>query len=445
MESSDDVQAPLSTQQQMWCAYDGRAFDSRWVNAIAFRISGQLRTTELQRALNDVVARHEVLRTKVVRDADPPYQQVHPPSPVPLSVRWLPERADRSRDLQAEHLLLEGEQSTLDVDDLPLMRAIVGKFDDRDAVLTLITHHSAVDGWSTELIIRDLAESYAAAVADRPPVLPPLKQYREYAAWEQGNATGGAASANLEYWRRKLDGASYFALPTDRPTGRTRRYITSSFEIEAGTGAAVSKLAKSTRATTFMVLLSAFNVLAHEITGTTGHVINVIANGRGNPRFRETVGPFLNFLPLRTDLGACDSFRQVIDNVRVTCLEAYAHEIPIQDIEEDLPGLLQPMESGTVCDTIFGYFSRPFSSGAVQIADGAHQIRRQELKDVTSSQLPGGAAWTMTPATLDGRLTGRIEFNLDEFDEATIAAWSQAYRRILARVVAEPDRPWKTL
>jgi hypothetical protein len=151
-------QFPLSNNQRLWRAHDATAaFGPRFVIARSLRVTGQVNTSALQEALDDVVARHEILRTVVVRDAEPPYQQIHRPSPVPLRVRVLPDVEDRSRDAYAQELLIEAEQSSLNVEDLPLLRADLSTFDDRDSVLTVVSHHTVADAWSMQLIIRDLA------------------------------------------------------------------------------------------------------------------------------------------------------------------------------------------------------------------------------------------------------------------------------------------------
>src|SRR5439155_11474666 len=137
------------------------------------------------------------------------------------------------------------------------------------------------------------------------------------------------------YWRAQLSGARIFALPTDRPIPDVHGspYTARSYVLDAELMARTSTVAAATRSSAFIVLLAAFNVLAHRISGTTDPVINTLTAGREQREFHHTVGPFLNFLALRTDLGACDSLRDVVARTRRTCLQAYSHEIPIQHIE----------------------------------------------------------------------------------------------------------------
>jgi condensation enzyme len=447
VQEPDVGQFPLSSQQRMWWAQEAMgAFGPRFVIARSLRISGQVNTPALQAALDDVVARHEILRTVVVRDADPPYQQVHRPSPVPLNIRSLPGVADQSRETYAQELLIAAEQSSIDVADLPLLRADLTRFDDRDSVLTVLSHHSAGDAWSMQLIIRDLATCYTARAAGQVPALPPVRQYREFTARQESIADSPMVRDARAYWRHKLQGARSFALPVDRPIAEplSSPYNSHHFIIDADVMNAVSAIAKSTHATTFMVLLAAINVLAYQITGTTDPVIRNITTGRNERQFQDTVGVTLNFLPLRTDTSQCDTFRDIIESVRDICLEANSQEIPLDIISEETPELNKSAEDPQLALFILGYYRRPFSTEKIKIADGAYLVRTRGLKGHASSQLPGGAVWTMVPLS-SGELKCRVEFNSGQLTPSTIAGYSRSYRRILTRAAAEPDRKWKTL
>jgi hypothetical protein len=422
------------------------SYGPRFVIARSLRVNGQVNTSALQEALDDVVARHEVLRTVVVGDAEPAYQQIHRPSPVPLRVRALPNVADRSRDAYGWELLIEAEQSSLNVEELPLLRADLSTFDDRDSVLTVISHHTACDAWSMHLIIRDLAACYAARSAGQVPALPPVRQYREFTAWEQSIPASPMAREARAYWRQQLRGARFFALPTDRPIAQplSSPYNSHHLLIDADVMTAVSEVAKSAHATTFMVLLAAIDVLAYQISGTTDPAIRNITAGRNERQFRDTVGVTLGFAPLRTDISRCGSFREIVDSVRDTCIEASSREIPLDIIAQEAPELNKSAEDPRFDIFLLGYYRQPFSGEGVKIADGAYMVRSSEPKESVSSQLPGGVAWTMHPHR-SGELRCRMEFNADAFNRNTIAGFSQAYRRILASASAEPERTWRTL
>jgi non-ribosomal peptide synthetase component F len=269
-----------------------------------------------------------------------------------------------------------------------------------------------------------------------------VRQYREFAAWQQARVTSPAAAADLQYWRERLDDARIFALPTDRPAPErhTQPCSAHNFAIGAEVMAAVSALGAAAGSATPVVLLAAFNVLAHQISGTTDPVIDTITTGRGEPTFHDTVGTFLNFLPLRTDVSDCASFRDILARTRQTCLDAAAHEIPIQHIEHAMPELMRPYENPMMSEFIVG-FSEPWSDGpAVRIADSSYEVQRRTLQEPVSSEIPHGLAWIMDILP-SGEVSGSIQYNRDQFDERTVTGWASAYRRILSAAAAEtrPD------
>jgi condensation enzyme len=449
VQEADVGRPPLSSNQRLWCAYDPTAaFGPRFIITRSLRVKGEVNTSALQEALDDVVARHEILRTVVVRDAEPPYQEIHRPSPVPLRVRAFPNVTDQSRDAYAWELLLEAEQSSVDVQEVPLLWADLSAFDDHDSVLTVVTHHTAADGWSMSLILRDLAACYTARAAGQVPALPPIRQYREFTAWEQSIAASPMADEARAYWRQKLRGARFFALPVDHLLAEplSTPYNSHHFSVDAEVMTAVSATAKSAHATPFMVLLAAIDVLAYEIGGTTDPVIRNITAGRGEREFQDTVGVTLHFAPLRTDISQCGSFREVVESVRDTCIEASSREISLDIIAQEAPELNKSAEDPRLTIFLLGYYRQTSADAEINIADGARLVRAPELqpKDHISPHLADGAVWTMH-LLRSGELKCRIEFNSGKFDRDTIANFAQAYRRILARATAEPERNWQTL
>src|SRR5580700_347191 len=216
---------PLSFTQEWFLTMDqgddSGPFGRRYLIVFALRITGAVDVAVLQGALDDVVARHELLRTLVVRDADPPYQMVCPPCPVPLEVRDLPPVADKTRERVIQELLAEAEAGTMSAREVPMMRALLCRFDDQDSALFLTVHHSVSDGWSIQVILRDLGAFYAGRVSGAAPKLAEMRQYREYVEWQRASAASTDDGA-LKYWAAKLDGAREFVIPNDH--GHPERY-----------------------------------------------------------------------------------------------------------------------------------------------------------------------------------------------------------------------------
>ena len=444
-------QYPLSFTQEFFCTFDqgdqSGAFSFRFIMVSGIRITGQVDVEALQGALDDVVARHELLRSVVIRDASPPYMQVSPPCSVPLEVRDLPEHLDKSREILAEELIIEAEQRLMNPRQVPLLRAILGRFDDRDSVLVLTTHHSIFDGWSMQLVIHDIAAYYAARTSENPPRLGEARQYREFAAWQRKNMDSLVGDGARAYWRDKLADARVFALPNDRPTpyGRYSRPFSIHNDIidDDMVGLGLS-LAVSTRSSLFMVLMAALHILAFHIDGVTDSTIRAFTSGRNEPEFHNTVGPFMNLVPFRTDIGGCTSFRDVVVHTRNTCIEAYEYEIPINHLEAEAPTLNLPHENPRRSQFIFGWFEPQYDDSELLIAEDSHEIHDRVLPEPENPDIPNGLVWSCT-ALSSGRLTYGILYNLDEFDEATVVNRGAEFRRILTAALNDPDRQWKSL
>jgi hypothetical protein len=434
---------PLSYPQRAGYEAGPGALSPHFVLSMGFRLTGPVDVPVLQAALDDVVQRHELLRTVVSYDVVPPYQQVRPAGPVPLAVRDLPEPTGRSRQQRATDLLVEAKQGSVELDRLPLLRATLSRFDERDSVLTLITHHVPCDGWSMQLIVRDLTAYYRARIAGREPELPPVLQYREFALWQQQRTDGQDADEALDYWRTTLAGGKKFALPTDRPipAKHSMPYSDCNFTVDAEVIAAAGKLARDVRGSLFMVLLAAFNLLAHRITGTTDPMINTTIHGRGQPEFANTVGTFLNWLPLRTDLSRCGSFHDVLMRTRAGCFAGYMHELPIQHIEQALPEISDHLGDPRTCNFIFGFLPSALARDAYQLTEHTERINPP---DEGGSEIPGGAAWSMV-VRQDGVLFGCLQYNREEFDEQTVTGWVAEYARLVEAAVRAPEQDWRTL
>ena len=440
---------PLSFTQEWFLTLDqgedGGTFGRRFILVSQIRITGPVDLAVLQGALDDVVARHELLRTVVVREADPPYQQVFPPCPVPLEVRDLPPVTGKSRDMVIQELLYE--TGTISAREVPLLRVRLCKFDDRDSVLFLTVHHSATDDWSQQVIIRDLGAFYAARATGTPAELPPVRQYREYAEWQRAGATSPAEDGAPAYWRDKLCGAREFTIPNDHghPDSYSRPYSLHSHGIEAGVIAEASALAAASRTTLFSVLLSAFYVLAYEITGATDLAIRAFTAGRDVEQFHNTMGLFLNVIPLRTSLDGCTSFRDIIARTKETFIDAIAHELPVNVIEQTFPDFIKSRDNLRTSQFIISSSASQLGDDLIiPIAEGAREIEVRWLREDGHRDIPSGMVWYMDLPP-SGVLSGGVHFNLDEFDERTVAGLAADLRRILASAVRDPDQDWKTL
>ena len=324
--------------------------------------------------------------------------------------------------------------------------ALLCRFDDRDSVLFVTVHHSVSDGWSIQVILRDLGAFYAARVSGTPPKLVPMRQYREFAEWQRASATSTSGDAALKYWAGKLDGAREFVIPNDHghPGSYSRPYSLHVFSIEAGTMAAAADLATATRGTPFMVMLSAIYVLANQLTGATDLTVRAVTAGRNEVQFHNTTGMFLNFLPFRTEIADCTRFRDVVLKTRETFIDAMAHELPSSVLEQVFPDYIRSREDTRMSQLLVMQPPSQYGEMTLPIAEGARETDEVLLEEAESSDILSGTEWHLN-ALPDGALSGGVHYNLDEFDQSTAQSWTAGFKRILASAVRDPDQDWRQL
>jgi hypothetical protein len=345
-----------------------------------------------------------------------------------------------------QELIVEVEAGTMTAREVPMLRALLCKFDDRDSVLFLTVHHSVSDAWSVQVIMRDLGAFYAARRSGIPAELPEVRQYREYAAWQRANASNAAEDGAPKYWLEKLHGAREFTIPNDQahPESYSRPYSLYVHIIEADVIAAASALATDSRTTVFTVMLSAFYVLAHKITGITDLTIRAFTAGRNELQFQNTMGLFLNVVPFRTNLADCTSFRDIVARTKETLIDAIGYELPVNVIEQTFPDFIRSREDTRTSQFIISDSVSQFGDPTLPIAEGAREVNERLLQEPVHHDIPSGMVWNLS-VDPTGSLYGSVLFNLDEFDESTVAGWAADLLRILTSAVGEPDRDWKLL
>ncbi len=445
-EATSTKKIPLSLNQEFVLLFDqgddDGPFGPHYHIVEAWRVTGAVDAAALRIALRDVVDRHEALRTVIVRGEDDKYQKIYPPAMPELIVRTLAAAAGTSREEQAEALIRDLENATISAEQPPFIRAVLARFDEQDSVLAIQTHHIATDGWSVRVIIRDLVNRYAVHCGRSVPVLPEAPQYREFALWQRESPDAQPAAA-LDYWRKTLDGALISAIPTDfaRSAGIPQSSGAHRFSIPAEVVTAAARLGRSTRSTTVMVLLAAYQIVVGRKTGSDDVIVATFTPGRGGQKFQDSVGSFFNFIPLRTDLHGATTFRQVLERTRRTCLDAYSRDIPSIHIFGLAPALMGPAMSDNAAAAVFQVFPDP-----VMLGEHAHggltlaEISRQPRSQERCSALPDGVLWTVstTPA---GDMIVAITFKRNIFSDATIGEMAAEFSQVLRDAVAAPDAP----
>ncbi|MBF9129511.1 amino acid adenylation domain-containing protein [Plantactinospora sp. S1510] len=432
---------PLSSaQERMWFLNRLDDVPSSVYNvSFALRISGDLHPAALDAALGDVADRHESLRTVFPEAGGAPYQRIlaGPSGRRPLVVvptdedrltAELAGYADRGFDLRTEvpwrvWLLVLGPS---------------------DAVLLVVAHHIAVDGWSIEVLAQDLSTAYAARRAGNAPRWEPLPvQYADYALWQRrvlGDLSDpdSVVSAQLAYWRRALAGVpEEVALPADRrrPEASSFRGESVVFRLDARAHARLAELARHEKVTMFMLAQAALGVLLCRMGAGTDIPIGTAIAGRGDAALDRLVGFFVNTLVLRTDLSGDPSFVEVLTRVRRADLAAYAHQgLPFERLVEDLnPArslsrnplfqILLAVRAGTPARwDLPGVQVRPLRAGPLA-------ARVDLAVDLVERRADDGG-----PAGIEGT----ILYATDLFDAPTAAALAERFARVLERVAVEP-------
>ncbi|HST60559.1 MAG TPA: amino acid adenylation domain-containing protein, partial [Longimicrobium sp.] len=337
-----DGEAPASfAQERMWFVDRLEGDGPVYHIPSAQHLRGPVDREAMRRAVEEVVRRHEALRTALPERDGVPVQRILPPGPVALPFTDLSHLSPEARTAEATHL---GERSANDPFDLeagPLFRISLVRLTEDDHLLLVNLHHAIGDGWSLRVLLDELSALHDAYRRGASSPLAPLPvQYADYAAWQREWLRGPVLDAQLAYWRGRLAGAPpMLHLPTDRPRPEVQghRGASVALEMTGDDAARVAELARREGATLFMVLLAAFGAVLSRWSGQDDVVVGTPIAGRTRPELEGLIGLFLNSLALRTDLSGEPTFAELLRRVRETTLEAYAHQdLPFERVLEEL-------------------------------------------------------------------------------------------------------------
>ncbi|HEV2736703.1 MAG TPA: amino acid adenylation domain-containing protein, partial [Longimicrobiaceae bacterium] len=337
-----DGPLPLSfAQQRLWLLDRLEPGSPAYNIPAAIRLRGRLDAAALRGSLDVLVRRHEVLRTTFAERGGAPVQVVHPPAPVPLPVLDL--RVHPAPEQEALRLAGEEALRPFDLARGPLLRGALLRLGDEDSVLLFTLHHEASDGWSTDVLVREVSEAYAALSRGEEPSLPELPvQYADFAVWQREYLSGEVLEAQLAYWRERLAGAPpLLEIPTDRPrsAGADARAASHAFVLSAEASERLRALSRREGATLFMTALAAWQMVLGRWSGQDDVVVGTPIAGRTRRETEGLIGFFVNMLALRTDLAEDPTWTGLLGRVREAALGAYEHqELPFERLVEELAG-----------------------------------------------------------------------------------------------------------
>ncbi len=427
---------PLSfAQQRLWFIDQVEPGNPAYNITALFRLRGPLRIDLLQRSLDEVIRRHEVLRTTFAKAQGQPVQVIAPHLVVPIQVLDLPVDPTADPMAQVQQLAINAAQRPFDLASGPLLRAMLLRLEASDHVAVLTVHHSVADGWSLELLIQELVLLYAALSNAEEPQLPDLPiQYADFAVWQRGWLQGEVLERQLAYWQQQLAEAPHvLALPTDRPRPPVQTYqgAQHAFEIPLALREGLHTLSRQENATLFMTLLAIFNVLLYRYSGQSDILVGTPIANRSFREIEKLIGFFANTLVLRTRFSPGITFRQLLRQVRETAIGAYAHQdIPFEQLVESLHPE-RSLSHTPLFQVVFVLNSEP-----------------QELAvaDLTLQPMAidnGTAKFDICMVFSDGPtgLKGIIEYNTDLFEAASIARMAEHLTILLQALLADPDQP----
>ena len=438
---TEDGPAPLSFAQERLWFIDRLAPGSPLYNMpSALRLTGAVDVPRLEGALRDVVRRHEVLRATFQEIGGEPRQvldaEVRIDLPV-IDLRGLPGREEEARRLAAGEAV-----RPFDLRTGPLLRAALVRLDEQGWIALFNLHHIAADGWSFGVLVEELSALYGSETLPELPV-----QYADFAVWQRERLRGEALEAQLDWWRRELEGVpAVLELPTDRPrpAAQSFRGGVEGIEVPAEVAVALAGLSRRHGATLFMTLLAAFQVLLHRHAGQDDVLVGSPVAGRNRPELERLIGFFVNMLVFRGRFAGGEiegpSFVEVLERTRATALAAFAHQdLPFERLIEAL-GVERSLGHNPLFQAVLALQNAPLGDlelpgvrlSPVAVEGGPEEGTAKFDLSLSLSEQPGG-------------ILGMIEYNVDIFDGSTVRRMMDRFQTLLQEIAVDPARPVRTL
>ncbi|MBD0388287.1 MAG: condensation protein, partial [Nostoc sp. C3-bin3] len=433
---------PLSfAQQRLWLLDQLDPGNHTYNDPTAVRLSGSLNITALEQSLNAVISRHETLRTVFTTVEGQPVQKIQPITDITIPIVDLRvnERSLQQRETEAKRLAIEEAQRPFNLAQGPLIRATLLQLDEAEYVLLLTMHHIISDLWSMAILIRELADFYAAFSQGKSLTLLDLPiQYADFAVWQREWMQGKVLETQLAYWKQQLQGAPRkLELPTDKPRPLQPTYTgtTQLFQLPKDLSDALQLLSKREDVTLSMTLLTTFNVLLYYYTKQEDIVVGSPIANRNRSEIEGLIGFFVNSLVLRTDLSRNPIFSELLRRTREVTLGAYAH----QDLPfEKLVGELQ-LERDLNYNPLFQvwFTLQNIATPDIQKLTWSLPDLTLSLFETNKQRSPFDLGLLLSEQP-EG-ISGCFEYKTDLFEPSTIVRMTEQLETLLQCVVTQPD------
>jgi amino acid adenylation domain-containing protein len=426
---------PLSYgQERMWFLDQLEPGNPAYNRPAFYRLDGALDAGALEKSLQEIVARHEVLRAAFPSAQGRPLQVFSSGQAPTLQFVDLEKLPEARRRTEAERLAAVEATRPFDLAQGPLLRATLLRLSAVEHVLLVTAHHIVFDGWSEAIFLRELTTLYDAFSSSRPSPLSALPiRYIDYAVWQRGRLQGRLLEEQLSYWKRQLSGAAVLDLPADRPrpAAQTFRGARKSVVFAKALCGELKAFSRRQGATLFMTLLTAFQTLLHRYTGQDDIVVGSPIAGRSRSELEGLIGVFINTLVFRGDLSGDPSFRDLLARTRRTALETYERQdLPFEKLVEELRPERDPSRT-PLFQVMFVLENTPRAA--------------LEFPGVTASpfDVDSGTAKLDLSVSVEeaaGSLKAVFEYNTDLFEHSTMDRMMGHFETLLQSIVADPGR-----
>ena len=412
--------APLSfTQQRLYFLEKLQTTKPLYNVYAAIHVKGVLDRAVLNRALDEIVRRHESLRTCFPVTNDLPCQQVNPAREVRLRLVDLRPLDQSAQAREVQHIAQRELDDFFDLATGPLLRTQLLRLQNDEHVLLLVTHHIVFDDWSMDVLLGELQAIYEAFAAGRRSPLADLPiQYSHYAVWQRQWMRGERLEAQRSYWRKQLSNLPTplrLATPTNHDSTPAQHGAQETLTIDSSLGEAVRRLSRSQHVTTFMTLLAAFNVLLYTYTRQEDLLVGTISAGRDEPLTEPLIGCFINTLVLRTRLSGNPTFAELLARVRQVALDAYANQgAPFEKVVDEL--------------------RRAWAVKDAQLLQVAFGVRNP--RPITSGTSSSGVSFSAFEVPIQ---TARFDLTvwIDEYQHDVCVSWTYATRLFSAQQIRQ--------
>ncbi|MBN3989152.1 MAG: amino acid adenylation domain-containing protein [Nostoc sp. NMS2] len=448
MSSEEVFVFPASFAQQRLWFLDQLIPDNGIYNVpTVIRLTGSLKLAALEQTFNEIVSRHETLRTTFIVSDGQPLQAIAPSLTIPLSVLDLQQLADHEQEVKAKSIITAEIEHPFDLSSGPLLRVILLVLSETEHILLLNMHHIICDDWSMGVLIRELGTLYAAFAQNQPsPLLEVPLQYADFAHWQREWLQGEVLQTQLAYWREQLNGISILHLPTDKPRPAIQSYqgATQFLELPLKLIDALEKLSQQEGVTLFMTLVGAFQTLLYCYTHQEDIALGSPIANRNRSEIEGIIGFFVNSLVLRSNLSGNPTFRELLGRVREVTLEAYSHQdLPFEKLVEELHPE-RNLSHHPLFQVVFGFQNAPMS--ALELPGLVPSFMNIDLKKTRfdlelhlwKCSEDFRSLWGGKCEYYEG-LRGVIVYNTDLFDKATISRMVEHFKTLLSAIVVNPE------